>query len=202
MAGSEIKQSGPRAVQAEWAGRRHCGNADRRGRGGIGKAGVAVTALLLAACEKPPVPNNDPLQDTQILVLQQRVEQLQKSIEYQEMYDRAEFSPGDKDYNSLSSGGVSVAVVLEGIEQSGSASVVRLKIGNLMAADLVNCSMFTTVRKTKDGAFDPVGFQKLSGSLAPGRWNLVTLTIPDRKTQDISAISLSAPTCKSILLTL
>jgi hypothetical protein len=91
-------------------------------------------------------------------------------------------------------------VSLNGITANGSASEARLKIGNLTAADLLNCKTLLSVRATKDGDFTPSALVSIPGTLRAGAFDLKTLPIPDTKPEDVSAIRLSTLMCGTVQL--
>lgn len=164
---------------------------------------VILGALPLAACGSTNNSANDAKnasQDNSIERLQMSVDFLRERLDSVSGNLSAVLTPDEKGFSYLSDGAVSATISLKGLEQKGSAVIAKLQVGNLTSALLKKCSMVVQVRKTKDGTFEPGTYQAVEGNLVPGKYNDVTVTIPDTKIGDVSAIQTSSITCESVWL--
>ena len=136
----------------------------------------------------------------QVEQLSTRLDRADQAIQDNSLDETAELSPDEKGFDHMTDGALSLTASLDGVTQRGSAADATLQIGNLTNATLKGCEALVSIRYTKDGAFNPIGFKKIEGDLEPGKWNRVTLALADTKADSVSALRIRVPTCRTISL--
>jgi len=188
---------------------------------------VLAAALVCAACTGQPVPTTttapasaDSVTRAEFIALKYRLESLQREIYSKNLsdklalHDTAEFDPAEQSFRVLYNDIGRFAIVLESVAPQADGVRIKLRVGNLTSATCNGGSVHVQWGpRQPDASKDTTGDEstkwaadlkdadmQFTESLLPGKWNVVTLTLPGTPPEKFGYMELSKLTTDQIAL--